>query len=255
MSYIVKGDCLEKMKDIPDCSIDAIICDLPYETTKCEWDVIIPFEPLWEQYKRIIKPNSAIVLFGQEPFSSLLRMSNIEDYKYDWYWEKERLTNIFQVKNRPGKTIETISVFYKNQCTYNVQKDNYYGERRTNKIKKGKLGKLVDNSLKKPFEYNDDGTRYPTQLLRFKRDILTCNLHPTQKPEKLMDFLIKVYTHEGDTILDNAMGSGTTIVSAINNNRKYIGIEKVNSIFEVAEKRINKTLANKASDLTNILRS
>ena len=118
-TQLLQGDCLELMKDIPDGSIDMILCDLPYGTTKCPWDVIIPFEPLWEQYNRVIKDNGAIVLFGQEPFSSFLRVSNIDNYKYDIYWEKERLTNINQVKKRVGKTIETISIFYKKQCTYN----------------------------------------------------------------------------------------------------------------------------------------
>ena len=189
-----KGDCLELMKDIPDKSIDAIIADLPYGTTACKWDVVIPFEPLWAQYKRIIKENGAIVLFGQEPFSSLLRLSNFKNYKYDTYWEKERLTNINQVKKRVGKTVEIISVFYKKQCIYNPQMIKYDGEKRTNKVKNGKLGKLTDNSEKRVFEYIDNGNRYPTQVWKFKRDCLTSNLHPTQKPVLLLEQLIKTYT-------------------------------------------------------------
>lgn len=136
------GDCIEIMKTIPDNFIDCVICDLPYGTTKCTWDIIIPFEELWNEYRRICKPDAPIILFGQEPFSSLLRVSNLEDYKYDIYWEKERLTNINQVKRRVGKTVETISVFYKKQCTYNPQMQIYTGPLRTNKVKSGNLGNL-----------------------------------------------------------------------------------------------------------------
>lgn len=174
------GNCLELMKSIPDKSIDMILCDLPYGTTKCKWDIVIPFKPMWDQYSRIAKDNAAIVLFGQEPFSSLLRASNISDYKYDIYWEKERLTNINQVKRRVGKTVETISVFYKKQCTYNPQMVKHEGKLRKNRVKNGKLGKLTDENEKKVIEYNDTGWRYPTQVWKFQRDCLTSNLHPTQ---------------------------------------------------------------------------
>ena len=150
-----QGDCLKLMNNIEDNSIDCIICDLPYGTTSCKWDVVIPFDKLWEQYNRIIKNNGVIILFGQEPFSSLLRNSNLKDYKYDIYWEKERLTNINQVKRRVGKTIETISLFYKKQCTYNPQMIKYEGKPRTNKVKNGTLGKLTDENTKKVFEYQD----------------------------------------------------------------------------------------------------
>ena len=134
------------MQEIPNNSIDCIICDLPYGTTACTWDIVIPFDKLWMEYKRIAKPNAAIILFGQEPFSSLLRVSNLSDYRYDIYWEKERLTNINQVKRRVGKTVETISVFYKKQCTYNPQMIKYTGKPRSNKVKNGKLGKLSEST-------------------------------------------------------------------------------------------------------------
>ena len=150
------GDCLKLMKRIPDKSVDCIITDLPYGTTKCAWDMIIPFDEMWKEYHRVIKDNGAIVLFGQEPFSSLLRASNINEYKYDIYWEKERLTNINQVKRRVGKTVETISVFYKKQCTYNPQMVKYDGKPRTNKVKDGKLGVLTDYNQKKPYEPSAD---------------------------------------------------------------------------------------------------
>jgi site-specific DNA-methyltransferase (adenine-specific) len=231
------------MKDIPDRSIDLILCDLPYGTTKCSWDIIIPFDELWQQYNRIIKDNGAILLFGQEPFSSLLRTSNLDMYKYDIYWEKERLTNIMQVKKRVGKTIENISVFYKNQPTYNPQMVKYDGKPRTNKVKNGKLGKLVDdNNDKYVKEYVDTGYRYPTQVWKFKRDTLTSNLHPTQKPVSLLEELIKTFSNEGDIVLDNCMGSGSTGVACINTNRNFIGIELNEKYFNIATERINSDI-------------
>ena len=239
MTKLYNGDCIKIMKDIPDRSVDLILCDLPYGTTKCSWDIIIPFDELWKQYKRIIKDNGAIVLFGQEPFSSLLRTSNLDMYRYDIYWEKERLTNIMQVKKRVGKTIETISVFYKNQPTYNPQMIKYDGKPRSNKVKNGKLGKLVDdNNDKSVKEYVDTGYRYPTQVWKFKRDTLTSNLHPTQKPVALLEELIKTFSNEGDTVLDNCMGSGSTGVASINTNRDFIGIELDENYFRIAKERI-----------------
>lgn len=240
-----QGDCLELMKDIPDKSIDMILCDLPYGTTACKWDVVIPFEPLWEQYERVIKDNGAIVLFGSEPFSSFLRVSNIDNYKYDIYWEKERLTNINQVKRRVGKTVETISIFYKKQCTYNPQMVKYDGKPRTNKVKNGKMGTLTDQQEKKVFEYNDTGWRYPTQVWKFQRDILKSNLHPTQKPVALLEHLIKTYTNENETVLDNCMGSGSTGVACINTNRNFIGMELDEEYFNIAKKRIEETIKEK----------
>lgn len=235
---LYNGDCLELMKNISDNSIDCIICDLPYGITSCSWDIIIPFDKLWEQYNRIIKNNGAIVLFGQEPFSSLVRCSNLKDYKYDIYWEKERLTNINQVKRRVGKTVETISVFYKKQCTYNPQMVKYDGKPRTNKVKNGTLGKLTDTNEKKVFEYHDTGYRYPTQVWRFKRDCLKSNLHPTQKPLALVEELVKTFTNERDLVLDNCMGSGTTGVACKHLERSFIGIEINQDYFNVAKDRI-----------------
>ena len=235
---LLLGDCLERMKEIPDGSVDAIICDPPYATTKCEWDSIIPFEPMWGQLKRIIKQNGAIVLFGSEPFSSALRMSNIKNYKYDWYWEKERITNIAQVKKRAGKVIENISIFYSKQPTYNPQMVKYEGKKRTNKVKDGKMGKLVDNANKKVKEYNDTGWRYPTQVLKYKRDILTSNLHPTQKPVALLEYLINTYSNEGETVLDFTFGSCSTGVACLNTNRKFIGVEMNEKYFDIGASRM-----------------
>ena len=237
---IYNEDCLIGMQKIDDKSIDCIICDLPYGTTKCSWDIIIPFDKLWEQYNRIIKDNGAIILFGQEPFSSLLRASNLKDYRYDIYWQKERLTNIMQVKRRVGKDVETISIFYKNQCTYNPQMVKYDGPKRGNKVKNGKLGKLVDdNNDKKVFEYKDTGFRYPTQVWKFKRDILTSNIHPTQKPIALYEELIKTYSNPGDLLLDNCSGSGTIAIAALNTGRHFIGFETNENYYNESLKRID----------------
>ncbi len=235
---LMLGDCLERMKEIPDGSVDLILADPPYNTTACSWDLQIPFEAMWLELKRIIKPNGAIVLFGIEPFSSFLRCSNIKDYKYDWYWQKERPTNVMQVKRRAGKVVETISVFYSSQCLYNPQKTAHTGELRTNKIKNGSLGKLIDSKNGTPTSYQDDRTRYPIQVLKFNRDCLKSNLHPTQKPVALMEYLIRTYTQEGETVLDFVMGSGTTGLAAKNTGRNFIGIEKDAGYFEIAKQRL-----------------
>ena len=204
MIEIFNADCLEKMNDIKDHSIDMVLCDLPYGTTACSWDIIIPFDKLWEQYKRICKDNAAIVLFGQEPFSSLLRTSNLKDYKYDLYWEKEAPTNILQLKRRFGKNVETISVFYEKQCTYNPQKYKHDGRLVVTKAISG-MGKLSSNNQIKPHNYKDDGTRYPKQVLKFNRVDKHHIVHPTQKPVELLEYLIKSFTNEGDLVLDNCM--------------------------------------------------
>jgi len=239
---LYNGDCLELMKEIPDKSIDMILCDLPYGTTECSWDIIIPFEKLWEQYNRIIKDNGAILLFGNEPFSSFLRVSNIRNYRYDYYWQKERITNIFQVKRRAGKIIENISVFYKKQPVYNPQMITFLGIKRTNKIKNGKLGILIDSGNKIPNQYKDNGLRYPTQILKFKRDILISNIHPTQKPVTLCEELIKTFSNEGDLVLDNCAGSMTTAIACINAKRNAILIEKDPKIFTDGKNRVEDVM-------------
>jgi len=234
------GDCIDIIKTLinDNIKVDAIITDPPYGTTKCSWDSIIPLETLWTLLNQIRKDTTPILLFGQEPFSSKLRLSNISEYRYDIYWEKERATNIFQVKKRPAKVIENVSVFYKKQPVYNPQMTIYNGKRRSNKIKYGKLGELVDSNNKKPFEYKDNGLRYPLQVVKFGRDILKSNLHPTQKPLALMEYLVKTFTNEGDTVLDFTMGSGTTGVACLHTNRCFIGIEKDEKYFNIAKSRI-----------------
>ena len=236
------GDCLIEMNNIPDHSVDLILCDLPYGSSPCSWDVLIPFDEMWNCINRVIKSNGAVVLFGQEPFSSLLRVSNIKNYKYDWIWKKERFTNIFQVKRRPGKILENISVFYKKQPTYNPQMTIYNGPIRSNKI--GETARFSvtqsNNTSIKPKEYIDNGTRYPLQILDIKRDSMyDIKYHPTQKPVELLEYLIKTYTNEGDVVLDFCMGSGSTGVACINTKRHFIGIEKDDKYFEIATKRIN----------------
>lgn len=249
LSNLIYGDCLEEMKKIPNNSIDLILTDPPYGTTLLKWDSIISFDKLWEQYNRIIKPNGAILIFAQEPFATMLRSSNMKDYKYDIYWEKERLTNINQVKRRVGKTIENICVFYKSQCTYNPQMIKYDGKPRTNKVKNGKLGQLTDQQEKKVIEYIDNGWRYPTQVWKYQRDCLKSNLHPTQKPVLLLENLINTFSNENDLVLDNCMGSGSTGVACLNTNRDFIGIESDKNYFNIAKDRIELNNANEKGEI------
>lgn len=234
---LILGDCIEKMKDIPDKSIDMILCDLPYGTTACKWDVVIPFEPLWEQYKRIIKDRGAIVLFGSEPFSSYLRMSNIKQYKYDWVWNKPRGTGFQIIKYRPLVSNEYISVFG------NVV--NYYPqmrEREKPRVSKNKgttRQMLVSNG--KPFSSPKAlDKRYPITSLYYSNEINKDKVHPTQKPVALLEYLIKTYTLEDETVLDNAMGSGSTGVACVSTGRDFIGIELDEGYFKIAENRIQE---------------
>jgi len=239
-STFVNADCFDVFPFIEDKSIDAIICDLPYGTTACKWDTIIPFDKLWEQYERIIKDNGAVVLFGSEPFSSALRMSNIKNYKYDWVWEKENSTG-FQLANvMPLKLHENILVFSKGFTYPKSNNKMIYIPQGLipNNIKRNKRGSkggyLTDSGCKMD-EYVPKFSNYPNSLLRFKRD--KEKLHPTQKPVALIEYLVKTYTNEGDTVLDNTMGSGTTNLACIKLNRKSIGIEKEKQYYDVAVRR------------------
>jgi site-specific DNA-methyltransferase (adenine-specific) len=239
MIKLLHGDCLELMKSIPDGSIDAIITDPPYGTTACKWDSVIPFEPMWAELKRIIKPNGAIVLFGSEPFSSYLRLSNIKQYKYDLYWQKQKPVNFLQLKRRFGKTTENIIVFYSKQCTYNPQKTTVNDSKRVkNKIQKGKGNSITSAIGFIARDYQDDGTRYPIDILKFKRVDESKIIHPTQKPVSLLEYLVKTYTNENETVLDFTMGSGTTGVACKNLNRNFIGIELDKNYFNIAKERI-----------------
>ena len=249
--WLIKGDCLERMKEIPSGSVDMVLTDPPYGTTACKWDSIIPLEPMWGQLKRIIKPNGAILLFGQEPFCSLVRMSNLTDFKYDWQWRKTRPSGFTNAKLKPLKDLETIMVFSEGatangstrnmpyypqgleDCEVEWNRPNTYlkGDRGVNPARKNsKLSRKIEKK------------GYPRQVLDFanpNNDVL----HPTQKPVTLMEYLIKTYTNEGETVLDFTMGSGTTGVACANTGRKFIGIELDLGYFNIALDRIEKALA------------
>lgn len=222
------------MQDIPDNSIDMILCDLPYGTTACKWDCVIPFEPLWGQYKRIAKDNAAIVLFGSEPFSTMLRYSNLKMFKYDWIWEKPKGSGFYNAKKMPLKNHEIISVFYKKLPTYNPQ----MSKGKPYVCKQGYVGEYLGGSKNSVITVNN-GTRYPVTIQKFNIEV---GYHPTQKPVKLLEYLIKTYTNEGETVLDNCMGSGSTGVACINTNRRFIGMELSDHYFNVAKERIERVM-------------
>lgn len=239
INKIICGDCLDVMKGIPDKAMDMILCDLPYGTTACKWDIKIPFQTLWEQYKRIIKDNGAIVLTGSEPFSSYLRISNIEWYKFDIYWKKEKPTNFFQLKRRFGKCVETISIFYNKQPKFNPQMVKHTGKLVSNKPK-GNHNSIISGVNKKVLPYKDTGFRYPNDVIEIRRDVLGTTVHPTQKPVALFEYLINTYTNENDIVLDNCIGSGTTAIASVNTKRKFIGIEKEPKYCEIAQRRLSQ---------------
>ncbi len=229
---IYNGDCLEIMKDISDKSIDMILCDLPYGTTKNKWDTVLEFELLWEQYERIIKKNGAIILFSSQPFTTSLIASNIKNFKYCWIWKKSRFANQMLAKKQPLKIHEDICVFSYGSHEYNPQ-----GLKKIDKITK--QGRNITDNLgggKRKTEYLQEFTNYPKSILDFKSAGKT--LHPTQKPVELLEYLIKTYSKENYLILDNCMGSGSTGVAAKNLNRRFIGIELEKKYFNIAEKRM-----------------
>ena len=238
-----KGDCLEVMKNIPNKSIDMILCDLPYGTTACKWDTIIPFEPLWEQYNRIIKDNGAIILFGSEPFTSTLIVSNLKNFKYNWIWQKNKTTGFLNAKKQPLNDNETISVFYKKQCIYNPQMTEAQQVYKRGFVKRDKDEDIQQSDCygeQKSFIQIDNGLRYPKRIQYFNNNFTREQIHPTQKPVALLEYLIKTYTNEDMLVLDNCMGSGTTCVACKNLNRRYIGIELDDNYFDIAINRLNK---------------
>jgi site-specific DNA-methyltransferase (adenine-specific) len=227
---LMLGDCLERMKEIPDKSVDMCLTDPPYGTTACKWDTVIPFEPMWNELYRIVKDNGAICLFGSEPFSSALRMSNIKMFKYDWYLNKNNPTGNLNANKMPMRKIEILSVF--NSRIYYPQ-----GLKPYNKInKRGKINKTMNPNRGEQFQ---KWTNYPVNLIEFKREYKN-RYHPTQKPVTLLEYLIKTYTLEGETVLDFTMGSGSTGVACVNLKRKFIGIEKDEKYFDIAVKRIEE---------------
>lgn len=237
---LYNGDCLEIMKDIPDGSIDMILCDLPYGTTACKWDVIIPFDKLWEQYNRIIKNNGAIALFGSQPFVGVLINSNIKMFRHEWIWNKDKGGNFMNCKFEPMKTHEHILVFGKEKSVYNP-----IMEKRDDKNKRKNNPRVNTSNIITTKEFytaqskGNNDYKYPTSVKYFNS--VRGGLHPTQKPVDLLEYLIKTYTSEGETILDNCMGSGSTGVACINTNRNFIGIELDENYFNIAKNRINTT--------------
>lgn len=232
MADLYHGDCLEVMAQLPDNSVDMILCDLPYGTTACKWDTVIPFEPLWAQYRRIAKRNAAIVLTAQCPFDKALGASNLPELRYEWIWRKEAGSGHLNAKQAPLKDHENMLVFYRQPPTYNPQ------------MRTGFKPYICKQGAPKSENYGkqtgaltvSDGTRYPLTVVDFPRD--RNRLHPTQKPVALMEYLIRTYTQEGETVLDNCMGSGTTGVACANTGRKFIGIERDDKYFAIASERI-----------------
>ena len=242
MIKLLKGDCLELMKDIPSGSVDAIITDPPYGTTACKWDSVIDFKLMWEQLNRIIKPNGAIVLFGSEPFSSALRMSNIKNYKYDWVWEKNLPSGVALAKYQPMRVTENIIVFCDGKTTYNKQfVDTVISDRKVVDGRKNGSGSNGSNHIPMKQVKNIQKTKVnPRNLLKIKcvPNAGGHKLHVTQKPLDLMEYLIKTYTNENETVLDFTMGSGTTGVACLKTKRNFIGIEQDDNYFKIAQQRI-----------------
>jgi site-specific DNA-methyltransferase (adenine-specific) len=236
LNKIHHGDCLELMKDIPDKSIDMILCDLPYGTTRNKWDSILPLNELWEQYKRVIKENGAIVLTAQTPFDKILGSSNIKLLRYEWIWQKDAGTGFLNAKKMPLKDHENVLVFYKKPPVYNPQMRPGFKPYET---KKGHHGSNYGSD--KGAVTKSNGERYPLTTIKFNRD--SDKLHPTQKPVSLFEYLIKTYTNEGETVLDNCIGSGTTAMAALNTGRFFIGIEKEQEYIDIANKRIQEAVS------------
>lgn len=231
------GDCLELMKDIPDKSIDMILCDLPYGTTKCKWDVIIPFDKLWQQYERVIKNSGIISLTANQPFTSKLILSNQELFKYELIWHKTRNSHPFFASIRPLPQHENIIIFAKGKTVYNPQKIK---SEKTYKINKNTSGKTSGEKEGKKWDgvSVESNERFPNSVIQISNPSRECGFHPTQKPVEFMEYLIKTYSNEGDLVLDNCAGSGSTLVAAKNLNRRYIGIEKEEKYFNICKERL-----------------
>lgn len=239
MIQLIHGDCLEEMKNIKEKSINMILCDLPYGTTNCSWDSVIDLKLLWEQYERIIKDNGAILLFGQTPFDKILGASNLKLLRYEWIWEKTQATGHLNAKKMPMKAHENILVFYKKLPTYNPQKTT--GHKPTNNYTKyidTQNNTDIYNTMSKEIKGGGETDRYPRSILKFKSDKQKSKLHPTQKPVKLLKYLIETYTNKNDLVLDNTAGSFSTGIACIKTNRKFIGIELDKNYFEIGKKRI-----------------
>ena len=238
---LIQGDCLEKMKDIPDGSIDAIITDPPYGTIACKWDAIIPLEPMWEQYRRIAKKNAAIVLTASQPFTTALIASNLKEFKYCWVWDKVKPSSGLHAKRQPLRQHEDIVVFGTGNVKYNPQLED--AKERTDKPRAANNGEAFGGKVVLR-QHSNGGKKYPRSVLAISNANQHGRVHPTQKPVALMEYLIRTYTNEGETVLDNCMGSGTTGVACINTNRNFIGIELDEKYFKIAQDRINQAVVN-----------
>ncbi|MBS1988715.1 site-specific DNA-methyltransferase [Candidatus Dependentiae bacterium] len=254
LNKIYNEDCLEGMKLIPDKSIDMILCDLPYGTTQCTWDSVIPFDKLWAQYERIIKDNGAIVLTGSQPFTTDLINSNRKLFRYEIIWEKTQKLGFYDANRRPLKGHENILIFYKKQPIYNPQKYNVTEKSRVRKQTGSRYVGYGDSNIG---EYIYDGTRYPHSVIKISNwngalfgDNSKATKHPTQKPVLLFEWLIKTYTNEGMVILDNCMGSGTTAIACINTGRNYIGFENDANYYHMAIDRVQKHLIEKTAGIS-----
>lgn len=237
LNKVTQGDCLEVMQGIPDKNVDMILCDLPYGTTACKWDCIIPFESLWAEYERVVKDNGAIVLTASQPFTTTLISSKIEWFRYCWTWDKKISGNPLLAKYQPLKVHEDI-------CVFSKKRHNYFPQMRKGKMRKkgGGRSKLFDMEMSAT--YSDE--YYPTSIIEFSN--AKRGVHPTQKPIALFEYLIKTYTNEGEVVLDNCLGSGTTAVAAINTNRQFIGIEREQEYVDIANKRIADALTAKETE-------
>jgi DNA modification methylase len=237
------GDCLDILPTLSTDSVDMVLVDLPYGTTTCKWDSIIPLDELWKQYNRICKEDGAMVFTAAQPFTTILAASNLDNFRYEWIWEKPQGTNPMNAKVMPLKSHENILVFYRKKPTYNPQmwySTPYSGF----SSETSKIGEVYGNAKRSKHRDNPDGSRYPKTVLRFKQEK---GLHPTQKPVDLMEYLVKTYTNEGDTVLDNTMGSGTTGLACVNTGRHFIGIESDAEYFKIASDRINNPLLSAMS--------
>jgi len=243
-TWLMEGDCLERMKEIPSGSVDMILCDPPYGTTACKWDSVIPLDLMWVQLKRIVKTNGAIVMTASQPFTSVLVCSNLEMYKYNWIWEKERPSNFFAAKFMALNNTEDVCVFSTGGCnngsktpmSYNPQGTVTIDRKAKNSNTGGKIGAEHKTSLNDGRIYHQTTSNYPKKIIKFLNDLDT--VHPTQKPVALMEYLIKTYTNEQETVFDFTMGSGTTGVACKNLNRNFIGIEQDENYFKIAKERI-----------------
>lgn len=232
---LFQGDCLNELKHIPDGAIDLVVADPPYGITQCKWDKVIPFEPLWDELKRVTKPNAAILMFGVEPFSSKVRLSNLRNYRYDIIFEKGHATGFLNAKKQPMRAHENISVFYQKQPTYNPQKTTGHARKTAQRHIKGSS---LYGKAPKVCTYSST-ERYPRSVLKFSNDKQKLSYHPTQKPIELLKYLIKTYSNQGDTVLDFAMGSGSTGVAALGLGRQFIGIESNDEFFNTAQNWLN----------------